>query len=1096
MVCTAYALDFPQQFAQGREVPGEPQLVGRKTEFERLTEHLTGAGRGAGRLVFLAGDPGLGKSRLAEEVARVAEQRDCTVVWGRCWEAGGAPAYWPWRQALTGLSRALDSDPWARNQVVSSFMAGGVGAQEAAAELAGLEPEQARFLLMEAVHTTLAEAAQSRPLVVILEDVHVADSASLSLLEFLEPHVRQSRVLVVATYRPAELDHAKVSLRRTLQRVENIFLHPFALEEVREYLVRQVQTPLTADTIRDVALATEGNPLFLQEVTRVLRRQPDASRTAMLTQNIYHLIQQRLSTHQSEDVSLLEAASVVGRDFTLAALKGLTESSEAALEQALERLVQGAALERVELHSYRFSHILIREALYHHLDTDRRRELHVRRASELRALCEDGESSLWSEVAHHFMAALAVPDAILALERAAKLALSQLAFDDAVSLVEKAVASLPATVEPRRKAELLLLMAHARLKSGAVTSGRAACYEVARIAEQTGDAALLAKAALESGSVYVFAKVDKRLVTLLQDALRALPETEVAQKAEVSARLASALQPSSDPEQPFALAREAIRLARTQNDDALMLRVLCSAVSALMDLGPATERLPLNREYALRAEKLKLPSHLWRARCRLVFDHFELGQIDGAYENLSDVVALAERLDHPDYLWRATAMRAMTATFRGRTSEAHALLEETAAIASRTRDPNWPRSQCTLRLAWYRAMGQRLSEELVEQISEQFRGETFGDFYIWSDWARFGQVDQLRGAVDQERLDEALNSGDCSLLQDACFVTIALREQALLHRAYDAALPHAARFVSGGMTALTWEPPLSRVLGLIALALGRTEQGLEHLKAALDATQRAGSRCYAVWIQLDLAKALIDSDARERGLVTLEAASQCAQAIGLNLALGAVDKLRAALPGTEGHPPFSHVLPTNRSSNRLRLQPEGELWCLRSGEQTHRLPNTKGIRLLAELVAQPGREFHVLDLEKQTRLDASRPQWGNPESRADGGTAGAALDDTARRQYRDRIQDLQSEIQQAEDFHDTARASTLKAELDALTRELSRAFGLGGRARPVASAVERARINVQRRLKDSIKRVRAASPELAKQLERAIRTGTYCVYEP
>ncbi len=1078
------ALDFPPAIDEAPQVPVEPVLIGRESELNRLREMLQGALQGQGRLALLGGEAGIGKSRLAEELAREAHEQGCAVVWGRCWEAGGAPAFWPWRQALTGLSHALDAEPWARNQVLSAFMRGQSEASASFAELSGLEPEHARFLLMEAVNSTLSEAARSQPLVLILEDMHTADAASLSLLEFLEPHLRQCRILMLATYRPLELPRHAEPLRRTCQRGENILLGPLSTEAINAYILHHTRSPLAADTLQEVAKATEGNPLFLAEVSRVLAREPSAPRQAMLTQGIHHIIQQRLAVHAAADVALLEVAAVIGRDFRLADVLALTDLAEPALEQALERMVSGAALQRTGLQAFRFSHILIREALYYQLAADRRRQLHRTRAKQLQARCESGDTN-WTEVAHHFLAAEAIGDATIALEKAAKLALSQLAFDDAVALMERAMSSLPEDVAPTRRAELLLLLAHARLNAGAITSGRAACYEVARIAEQLDNADLLARAALECGSIYVFGKVDKRLVGLLDDALRALPQAQVALRAEVCARLAAALQPSPDPDYPISLAYQAIDLARSQSDEQVLLRVLLSAISALMDMTPALERLGLNQEYAALADKLGATSHLWRARCRLLFDHFELGQLDEAYENLAQVVALAERLDHPDYLWRATAMRAMAATFRGRFQEASARLEETDRLAGKARDPNWQRAKCMMRLSWHRAQGQRMPEQLIDQLSEHYEGEVFGYMSIWSEWARHGQVDQLRGALDPEVIAIVLSSGDAQLLQELAFIAIALRDPELSQRAYEAMSPHVERFVSGGMTGLTWEPPLSRAMGLLCLETGRAQEGLAHLHAALDAACQSGSRGYEVWIRLDLAKAEISGGNLRRALELLDQASEQATALGLSLALDQVDALRVQA-GEESAPPSSRALPTMLARNAISLDSEGELWCLRAGGEEVRLANTKGVRLLAQLMAQPGQEFHVLDLEKPAAN----------ETKFDAGSAGETLDEQARQQYRTRIEELRSEIEQAEDFNDLARAEALNAEFEALTKELSRAFGLSGRSRPVASAVERARINVQRRLKDAIKRIRACSPELAKQIERSVRTGTYCVYEP
>jgi hypothetical protein len=147
----------------------------------------------------------------------------------------------------------------------------------------------------------------------------------------------------------------------------------------------------------------------------------------------------------------------------------------------------------------------------------------------------------------------------------------------------------------------------------------------------------------------------------------------------------------------------------------------------------------------------------------------------------------------------------------------------------------------------------------------------------------------------------------------------------------------------------------------------------------------------------------------------------------------------------------------------------------------------RGVRLLATLVAEPGREFHVLDLSGGSRV-AALP--------VDRGDAGEVLDEEARRQYRARVMELKEELAEAEDWNDPARVERARHELELIEQELSQALGIGGRERRVGSAAERARVNVQRRIRDAIRRIESRHPGLAKHLDRSVRTGTYCAYEP
>ncbi len=1086
MGSAATSLDFTTSFEQAPGVLPRPPLVGRSTELDHLKEILLRSAQGAGQVVFLAGEAGIGKSRLCEEVAVAASRRDCAVVWGRCWEAGGGPAFWPWRQALMGLSRALNEpELWARNQLLSAFMGGGRGLSMSEGEFAGLAPDHARFLLLEAVTTTLCEAAKHQPLVIILEDMHAADSASLYLLDFIESQIRLDRMLIVASYRPNQIEGTE--LPRIAQRAEVLSLTPLGRPAVEEYLHGRIRGPLPAETITEVVLATEGNPLFLEQISQVIASDPSAPRAALLTQGIQSIIAERLAINSPGDLELLRLVTVLGREFNLEEATALAERPESTVETALERLVAQNAIERVGLQDYRFAHILIQETLYHALPAVERGQLHRARAERLRQACERGDRNVWSEVAHHYLACEAFEEGILALEAAARSALHQLAFDDAIQFVEQALSHLPESAPPERRAELLLLLAQARLPAGHITSGRAACYEAARVAQVQNSPELLARAALQCGSVFLYAKVDRRLVGLLQDALSALPAHAGSERAEVSARLAAALQPSPTPDVPFDLARSAIGLARRQNEPQLLLRVLRWAISALMDMGPAEERLLLNREHRALARALNATSDLWRANCRLLFDYFELGRFDEAYDTLSDVVAQAEGLDHPAYLWRATAMRAMAATFRGRLTEAERLLHEIQPVAERARDPNWQRARCMLWLAWYRASGKRAPEDLLEAVAAAFEGEIFAHFCILGEWARAGQNAQVRGGLEPGDFEKGFASADVTLLQELAYIAISLGDREQMRLVYEQLLPHADRFVSGGMTSLTWEPPLHHCIGLLAHAAGMRSAALEHLQTALRGVEQGGSRCWTAWIQIDLAHALTDDQANDEQ--RLEASSHLEQAVanatacGIARALDAAQRLRAQLEGHEPAPASTRALRLPQRS--ITLAPDGEVWCLRQGNETFRLANTKGVQLLARLMDEPSREFHVLDLVR-----------GGNGGAPDGGDAGGLLDDNAKLQYQQRIAELRENLDEATQWNDHARRSALELELESLTRELSRAFGLGGRVRKGSSAAERARVNVQRRLKDALKRVRAVAPGLAKELERSVRTGTYCVYDP
>jgi hypothetical protein len=165
------------------------------------------------------------------------------------------------------------------------------------------------------------------------------------------------------------------------------------------------------------------------------------------------------------------------------------------------------------------------------------------------------------------------------------------------------------------------------------------------------------------------------------------------------------------------------------------------------------------------------------------------------------------------------------------------------------------------------------------------------------------------------------------------------------------------------------------------------------------------------------------------------------------------------------------------------LTRDGEVWSLGSGARRLQLKDTKGLRWLSRLLAEPGREFHVLDLAAEGEA-------------VDGGDHGGILDAEAKRQYSERIATLRGEEEEALSFNDSERAHRARSELESLAQQLAAGLGLAGRERRSGSALEKARINVQRRLKDAVQRIAKQDSALGRHLERSLQTGTYCSYQP
>lgn len=281
--------------------------------------------------------------------------------------------------------------------------------------------------------------------------------------------------------------------------------------------------------------------------------------------------------------------------------------------------------------------------------------------------------------------------------------------------------------------------------------------------------------------------------------------------------------------------------------------------------------------------------------------------------------------------------------------------------------------------------------------------------------------------------------------------------------------------------------------------LSQWDTARRHAAAAIALCARLGARPLLVRIHLDAARLALaerehagSDEVRARLHALASDHRQRAEAVAREL--GGRDLIERCEALSEA----SHVArprltdesvagPTREAPERagaeVRLTQEGEYWTLSDGRALCRVQDSRGVRMLAQLLERPGREIHVLALS------------GSP-SGVDGSDAGEVLDARARAEYQERLRELRSEMSDATACNDLGRQQRLAEEEEALMSELSRGFGLGGRARRSGSAVERARINVRRRITLALRRIRAASPELGEHLDASVRTGVYCVYSP
>jgi tetratricopeptide (TPR) repeat protein len=1065
-------------------------LVGRARELDDLEQLLEAASLGRGGLRVIFGEPGIGKTRLADELASRATARQFAVGWGRAWETGGAPAYWPWMEILGPLAEAALDVPPRVAALLDRFSAVPRG------EGTRADPARERFELFEAVSSFLRTCARRAPLLLIFDDLHVADVASLELLSFVARGLRASRVAVVATYRDAESRLAPVAdvLSRITREGSTLPLRPLSGEEVAE-IVRHDVGHFDGALAAALFDLTEGNPLFLHETLHVVaagsRVTPlQAVRDISVAGGVLAVVRSRLSGAPEALRALLDVAAVLGREVSLALL---TESSALPAEDVQRGLDEAAArgllLKRAD-GRWLFSHVLVREAFYHELSERRRCELHLAVAGALqrRVALAGGEQQL-ATLAHHALASLPVGDAIAAI-RTARLASdrarSQLAYEEAIALLERALASCERLgISDVERAEVELALGWASTEAGRLERGRDLFRSVARIARKISDPALLARAALGQGGEYVLAEIRGELVDVLREALLALGEpTQVDQRrlrARLLARLAAALTPSATPEEPLSLAREALEMTADESDARTRIDVDVGVGAALTDFAPPGERIPVNERLLRDARAVGDRVLRLRALTRLSCDHLERGDVAAADAAIAARAALADAIGHPRYQWQTPLMRSMRAMPDGRFDDCEAEISEARRIAAEVSDPNAERCIEIHRLSMLLVAGR--NDELREQWPAALRVlGSLPDGVALRTWVT-GLITARLG--EHEAAASALRSLGNTSVMTARMARASLGEAALscnvpelYERVYHSFSDDDA-LASWGPFAFACGPPIARLLAAVAFAQGKSEQAVRHCQRALALSTRMDASAHRAWVQLTWGEGLLGtpSSAREH--------LEQARALGEKLRMPEVQR-RAQAALDKGSVVPAQARPAAPPAFSLRR--DGAGWSVQHAGRSFAIKDVRGIGMLAKLIEYPERELHVLDLASDPASAAS--------SAIDLGDAGEVLDARAREAYKARIAELRELVEEAERLADSARAARLRYELDALTDQIASAVGLGGRERRSGSAAERARIVVQRRMREAIKKIAELDPELGRHLDWTVRTGTFCAYEP
>jgi len=1057
-------------------------FVGRGDELRVLTAALDRAAAGTGSLALVSGEAGIGKTALASRLAAAAEARGVEALWGRCVEFEGTPVYWCWRQVLRDWA---ESRP--RDEVLDALGSGAADIARIAPEIgadadAAVEDDDARFRLFDAVSRWLRRASRQHPLLVVLEDLHWADGASLRLLEFVAVGLAQTGVLVVATYRDTDvasdspLAHALGASLRPGPSTPHVPLSGLSAAEVAT-LASEAFGESLVPAADAVAAHTGGNPLFATEVLRLLAA--GAAPTGVPS-TVRAVILDRVKRLGPDAERILTLAAVLGTRFSADVLVRLAGD-----EAVVDKMLRGAcrvALLAEDDHAadgYRFVHDVVREALYDQLSRSERRDLHMAAGEAL----EGGDPEI---LAGHFLAAgsdRAVPYAIAAGDQAAR----RLAFDEAAELYRAALSLWPA--RDRRRADLLVSLGDALFHADHGLVAKEAFLEAADVARDLGDPHLMARALLGIGSGRMHGRPEWDVpVPRLEENLALLGSGDPALRAELLSRMGDMV---PDRAEARRLMEEGVATARATGHADTLVLALARRFLAFPFPDPLAARRAAVEEMLAASASGSDPQRVYDARSMLIRLLLEEGELDRA-------VIETHLLDRDTDTGRGALLLrmvepvgALVATVQGDFAKAQehitGLLGR-AGARGRT-EVVWDMVQVQLlAIVWHQGMLEAVQVALA-QVADALPEDSgvyipAGRLIVDAELGhRDAALSLLHGRVGPDLAGWQHTWGGNDMVEltwiaEACGF---LRDGAFAERLHELLLPAADRMIVAGMPpllAMCWG---SLPLGITASLLGRHDEAESYFAEAHARHAQMGAAVLVARTDFHWALAAAAAGRVEQAAVLAGSAQATADRLGLvalaRHAAGLLDGLAVPVPEPEPEP-------AEAATADAVFRCEGEFWTVRFDGATARLKDSKGMRHIAALLASPGTERHVLDLASEA--DGALAAGGD----------GPVLDAQAKAAYRRRIEELYEERDDAERCNDLARAERAEAELDALLAQLRGAVGLGGRDRVASAESERARVSVSRAVKTALSRIDAALPGLGAHLHATIRTGTFCSYAP
>jgi DNA-binding winged helix-turn-helix (wHTH) protein len=842
-------------------------FVGRDAALARVEAALDQAGKGRGRIMVVVGEPGIGKTHLAEISTERAVALGVPWAWGVCRQRTVCPPFWPFIQVLRDCRRTSSGAAReALDRTLSLLMPEDTTP-------AGWGDATPSLRLFDEVMRTLQALTDELSWLLVLDDLQWADAASLHLLAYAAPEIARMRLVILATARDPERNSGGDDLAEVLghRNCETVTLNRLSEADVAKYTALRLGDG-QGEVSRAVFAKSEGNPFFMVELLRPFGRSvPPNAGELSLQGPVLDIVRQRIRVLPPETVALLSAAAVVGREFDLTLL-ALVMEREA--EQVLD-LLEIARQTRIVLESpnrpdhYVFGHDLIRSVLLDDLPATQTAKLHLRVAEALERRYPVGAGSPRQELVHHLLSALPLGEVKKAVEyaqRSAQEAARVHANADAAALLRRALAALDLAEGslPRLRCEVLVGLAFCERQSLDFRFPEHLAEAIALAHEHRfGD--VLAEAARHMTIAPGYLAISGAR-NVLEAALRALPPEEKLLRAEVLGRLSWTPPHCFDAQEVSSLVDRAEALVNEAAGPGAFETVTWGGGAKLYFASgpdsPDVGELISNQIVRLhgRVEPWNLMAWLIQGAFSQIVVCLQRGDMEGVMRHTAAMGAIASRYKRPELGWhhrRASAVQRMN---RGQFAAAEAELKELQEWAERARLFG---RQAIHALDWgvlLRETGDitRLAS-YTESVAPAESDCPFRRARKIRFLAEMGAIPAARGIL-QEVPPESLSRlphdrdylGTLGHLAVASIATNSMSHAAAL---YELLSPYAHMFAAD--VGLHCDGSVAHFLGLLAAALGRAREPVEHLERALDANDRAGFAGHAAHSAYELGRVLM-----------------------------------------------------------------------------------------------------------------------------------------------------------------------------------------------------------------------------------------------